>query len=177
MLSKLLLRQNSFSVIFLEIFSFCYSVISYSLFYMTCHCLESGRFAKKLRQKRQCRNTILSYVTLHVNKNNTLTKYQVSNMLENLNKCKISNLSFKQLFGIFVIFVSFIILSIFRLFFRFPAIGRYSKDVISLHYYTQIYPYIMPCVYAFGLVAQTGSIYCTLGVTVERYIVICWPLR
>merc|ERR1719414_1588910 len=59
----------------------------------------------------------------------------------------------------------------------FPAIGRYSKDVISLYYYTQIYPYIMPCVYAFGLVAQTGSIYCTLGVTVERYIVICWPLR
>ena len=65
----------------------------------------------------------------------------------------------------------------FSIVFRFPAIGRYSKDVISLHYYTQIYPYIMPCVYAFGLVAQTGSIYCTLGVTVERYIVICWPLR
>lgn len=59
----------------------------------------------------------------------------------------------------------------------FPAIGRYSEDLISDYYYTRIYPYIMPCVYAFGLVAQTGSIYCTLGVTVERYIVICWPLR
>jgi len=59
----------------------------------------------------------------------------------------------------------------------FPAICRYSDDVVSEYYRTLIFPYITPCVYAFGLVAQTGSIYCTLGVTVERYIVICWPLR
>lgn len=44
-------------------------------------------------------------------------------------------------------------------------------------YYTKLYPYIIPWVYAIGLTAQTGSIYCTLGVTVERYIVVCWPLR
>lgn len=53
---------------------------------MTCHCLESGRLAKKLRQRRQCRNTILSYVTLHVNKNNTKTKYPVSNLQKNFDK-------------------------------------------------------------------------------------------
>ena len=27
------------------------------------------------------------------------------------------------------------------------------------------------------MVAQTGSVYSTLCVTIERYIVICWPLR
>ncbi len=31
--------------------------------------------------------------------------------------------------------------------------------------------------YPLGLIAQTGSVYCTLCVTIERYIVICWPLR
>jgi triphosphoribosyl-dephospho-CoA synthetase len=58
-----------------------------------------------------------------------------------------------------------------------PAVYRYTQDAVFSKYYYGVFPYITPWVYAFGLIAQTGSIYCTLGVTVERYIVICWPLR
>ena len=61
--------------------------------------------------------------------------------------------------------------------YRFPAVCHYTRDRVSMFYCNDIFPYITPCVYAFGLIAQTGSIYCTLGVTVERYIVICWPFR
>ena len=63
----------------------------------------------------------------------------------------------------------------FFLLHRLPAMHRYSG--LMEWYYTKLYPYIIPWVYAIGLTAQTGSIYCTLGVTVERYIVVCWPLR
>lgn len=58
-----------------------------------------------------------------------------------------------------------------------PAVYRYTEDPIFSFYFNEVYPYITPCVYALGLTAQTGSIYSTLGVTVERYIVVCWPLR
>ena len=62
------------------------------------------------------------------------------------------------------------------LFSRVPAIFRYTGNVLDWYRYG-VHPYIIPWVYAVGLTAQTGSIYCTLGVTVERYIVVCWPLR
>ena len=59
-----------------------------------------------------------------------------------------------------------------------PAIYRYNpSDPILTFYYKDIFPYIIPSVYSLGLIAQTGSIYSTLCVTIERYIVICWPLR
>lgn len=58
---------------------------------------------------------------------------------------------------------------------RLPAIYQYTGAL--KWYYHSVYPYVIPWVYAVGLTAQTGSIYCTLGVTVERYIVVCWPLR
>jgi len=59
----------------------------------------------------------------------------------------------------------------------FPAVYRFSGDPVSSFYYRDLFPYITPVVYAMGLIAQTGSVYSTLCVTVERYIVICWPLR
>ena len=59
--------------------------------------------------------------------------------------------------------------------FSLPAVYRHCGYFES--YYHDGYPYVVPWVYALGLTAQTGSIYCTLAVTVERYIVVCWPLR
>ena len=56
-----------------------------------------------------------------------------------------------------------------------PAIHRYTHTLSWYNY--SIFPYITKWVYAIALTAQTGSIYCTLAVTVERYIVICWSLR
>ncbi len=35
----------------------------------------------------------------------------------------------------------------------------------------------MPFVYPIALIAQTGSAYLTMAVTVERYLAVCWPLR
>eukprot|EP00094_Tigriopus_californicus_P010708 TCALIF_10327-PA protein Name:"Similar to FR FMRFamide receptor (Drosophila melanogaster)" AED:0.29 eAED:0.30 QI:13/0/0/1/1/0.5/2/0/145 len=73
-------------------------------------------------------------------------------------------------FDVMVILCSMFMLSL-------PAIYRYTEDAFFTFYYQDVFPYITPCVYSLGLIAQTGSIYSTLCVTVERYIVICWPLR
>ena len=43
--------------------------------------------------------------------------------------------------------------------------------------YKDIYPYAVPFVYPVALIAQTGSAYLTMSVTVERYLAVCWPLK
>ncbi len=52
-----------------------------------------------------------------------------------------------------------------------------SEASVFWYYYWNVYPYILPVVYPIGLIAQTGSAYLTLGVTIERYLVVCWPLK
>jgi len=44
-------------------------------------------------------------------------------------------------------------------------------------FYWEVYPYALPFVYPVGMMAQTGSAYMTLGITIERYLVVCWPLK
>lgn len=44
-------------------------------------------------------------------------------------------------------------------------------------YFNNIYPYAIPFVYPVAMVAQTGSAYLTMSVTVERYLAVCWPLK
>ncbi len=44
-------------------------------------------------------------------------------------------------------------------------------------YYNQVYPYLVRFVYPIAMVAQTGSAYLTMAVTVERYLAVCWPLK
>ena len=39
------------------------------------------------------------------------------------------------------------------------------------------FPLTIPYVYPMGLTAQTASVYLTVVVTIERYIVVCWALR
>ncbi|CAB4056743.1 unnamed protein product [Lepeophtheirus salmonis] len=53
-----------------------------------------------------------------------------------------------------------------------------TTPAISLnYYYWNIFPYITPIIYPVGLIAQTGSAYLTLCVTIERYVAVCIPLR
>nr|WDS50847.1 FMRFamide receptor like protein [Palaemon carinicauda] len=44
-------------------------------------------------------------------------------------------------------------------------------------YANGFYQRVMPFVYPLGMIAQTGSIYLTVTVTVERYVAVCRPLQ
>ena len=45
-------------------------------------------------------------------------------------------------------------------------------------YFYDIFPYITPLVvYPIGMIAQTGSVGCTILVTIERYVAVCLPLK
>ena len=52
-----------------------------------------------------------------------------------------------------------------------------TKKAESVIGCSHIYPYILPYVYAVGMIAQTGSCYLTLAVTIERYLAVCWSLK
>ena len=39
------------------------------------------------------------------------------------------------------------------------------------------FPLTTPYVYPVGMAAQTASVYLTVVVTIERYIVVCWALK
>lgn len=44
-------------------------------------------------------------------------------------------------------------------------------------YYLHIYPLAVPFIYPVAIIAQTGSAYLTMAVTIERYMAVCWPLK
>lgn len=43
--------------------------------------------------------------------------------------------------------------------------------------YSFMYSYLQPIAYPIALIAQTGTIYTTVGFTVERYVAVCRPLQ
>jgi hypothetical protein len=61
-----------------------------------------------------------------------------------------------------------IITSIFMFCF---TVFRYTGSQFFQDYYWRVYPYVVPFVYPVALMAQTGSAYLTLAVTIERYLV------
>ncbi len=44
-------------------------------------------------------------------------------------------------------------------------------------YVDSLLVYLLPTLYPLGMIAQTGSVYLTLCVTVERYVAVCKPLH
>ena len=45
------------------------------------------------------------------------------------------------------------------------------------YYFTKIFPFITPTVYSIGMIVQTGSVYLTIAVTLERFVAVCLPFR
>ena len=61
--------------------------------------------------------------------------------------------------------------------FGLPSVNAYTQYLFSFYVF-KIFPYITPVfIYPVGMIAQTGSVYLTLCVTVERYVAVCLPLR
>ena len=44
-------------------------------------------------------------------------------------------------------------------------------------YFTKVFPFITPTVYSIGMIVQTGSVYLTIAVTLERFVAVCLPFR
>jgi len=58
------------------------------------------------------------------------------------------------------------------------SILMFGIKALSFNYEIHVFPYICgPVVYPVGLIAQSGSCYLTLAVTIERYLAVCWPLK
>ena len=62
------------------------------------------------------------------------------------------------------------------LMFGLPAVHTYTQQWFG-YYFCHIFPYITPWVYPVGMIAQTGSVYLTLCVTIERWVAVCLPLK
>lgn len=62
------------------------------------------------------------------------------------------------------------------LMFGFPAVYAYTQSVFD-YYFFHLFPYMTPFMYPIGMIAQTGSAYLTLCVTLERYVAVCLPLQ
>ena len=63
------------------------------------------------------------------------------------------------------------------LMFGLPAVYTYTQQDFFAYYFFKIFPYITRVVYPVGMISQTGSVYLTLCVSVERYVAVCLPLK
>ena len=53
----------------------------------------------------------------------------------------------------------------------------HSKTSLFTVWLSNSFPLTTPYVYPVGLAAQSASVYLTVVVTIERYIVVCWALK
>ena len=60
--------------------------------------------------------------------------------------------------------------------FGIPAVHAYTKTMFAFYFY-KVFPFVTVIIYPVGMIAQTGSAYLTLCVTVERYVAVCHPLK
>ena len=61
------------------------------------------------------------------------------------------------------------------LMFGFSSIPEYTGTMSWYH--RDVFPWIVLVAYPVGIVAQTGSVYLTVTVTIERYVAVCHPLK
>ena len=60
--------------------------------------------------------------------------------------------------------------------FGIPAVHAYTKTMFAFYFY-KVFPFVTVIIYPVGMIAQTGSAYLTLCVTIERYVAVCHPLK
>ncbi|CAL4196899.1 unnamed protein product, partial [Meganyctiphanes norvegica] len=60
------------------------------------------------------------------------------------------------------------------LMFGIETMADYTDSFEVLSLLDSAIPYV---IYPMGMIAQTGSVYCTVLVTLERFIAVCMPLR
>jgi len=63
----------------------------------------------------------------------------------------------------------------FDFFFIVFNLVLFSIPHFSIEYDKQVFPYLVPYVLPLAQIAQTGSIYSTLAVAIERYVSVCHP--
>ncbi|XP_068245096.1 FMRFamide receptor-like [Palaemon carinicauda] len=94
----------------------------------------------------------------------SITILSSSRMRSSINCCLIGLTTFDMI----VTITSILMLAL-------PEISEYTG---TMTWYTRgLFQKSMPFVYPLGLIAQTGSIYLTVTVTVERYVAVCLPFR
>eukprot|EP00095_Tigriopus_kingsejongensis_P002754 snap_masked-scaffold138_size318692-processed-gene-2.2 protein:Tk02754 transcript:snap_masked-scaffold138_size318692-processed-gene-2.2-mRNA-1 annotation:"fmrfamide receptor" len=78
------------------------------------------------------------------------------------------------LIGLAIIDISLIVSA--WLMFSLPAFQIYFERRL-LTKVSDVYQYTTPFVYPVGMIAQTASVYLTVTITMERYLVVCMPLK
>merc|ERR1712016_192202 len=84
------------------------------------------------------------------------------------------------------IFFDFIVTSILML--GLPAVYDFLIRRLKEHktapgiemfhfYFSNVFPFITPTVYPIAMIVQTGSVYLTIAVTLERFVAVCLPFR
>ncbi|KAG8186962.1 hypothetical protein JTE90_005737 [Oedothorax gibbosus] len=79
--------------------------------------------------------------------------------------CGLQGLAF---FDTVVLISSVTMLGLHKLGYKLDILRSYTFDA---------FPFVVLVAYPVGLIAQTGSVWMTVGVTVERYVAVCHPLR
>lgn len=79
--------------------------------------------------------------------------------------CGLQGLAF---FDTIVLISSVTMLGLHKLGYRIAIFYKYTFEM---------FPFVVMLAYPIGLIAQTGSVWTTVGVTVERYVAVCHPLK
>jgi hypothetical protein len=83
-----------------------------------------------------------------------------------------SKKSMRSSTGTYLIFQAVADMSVLLLFVLYDSLGQINSDILSQKSYGEFYAYIG---YPFFFLSVIVSIWMLVGVTVDRYIQVCWP--